>query len=393
MWDLRVCLALALATVLGGCGGGGDAPGAPGSGTGGTASGVTAPWQIATVGVPGVRDHGDSTVVGFVTDRGWRVFNVEDGVAEYAYDGEAWRKTIVAGTYDDDRQLLVADARGDGRARLYVRGSAMRECEPGPASWSCREIPSPGGAVSPGDPRGEGHASFYSLRSNLDTALEEVRFRGGEWVRTVIDPAVSPAPSFPRGVAAGDARRDGRDRLYIPTTRTASPGAGANAEILEYAAAGGSAWERTVVRVPWADVLGNWYVLGVFAAHGGQKALYSYGFAGANHELHELLFDAGEWQHVAGHVASNLGGSSFAGGDGRGDGMVRLYSAGDFGQLTENSYSAAGWSTAHIVIRRPDAAALSTVAIGPGRGDARPRVYVQRFDLHSPNDLVELTYP
>jgi hypothetical protein len=177
-------------------------------------------------------------------------------------------------------------------------------------------------------------------------------------------------------VIVGDARQDGHDRLYLLNP---------NAKILEYDFRGRSAWERTAIPAPSTGAL-----LGVFPAHAGQKALYALkaGRYSDQGQLQELHLEGGRWgwEPVA-DVGENSE-TQCAAGDVRGDGVVRIYCVGIIGELSETSHTGSEWTSTRVVIERPDANALSTIAVGPGRGDGRNRIYIQRFD----DDLVELTY-
>jgi len=198
------------------------------------------------------------------------------------------------------------------------------------------------------------------------------------WVRRVIHQPDNPPPykNYPIGeIAIGDARNDGINRLYC---------ANLNNDLVEYTWTG-TGWVKTTI---FSGTKFEGIVIGKARATDNLNRIYCYknlGITGIK-KLYEISYENGNWtmQEIplpmipSGHVIEAV-----IIGDGRNDGVNRLYISTTQFKTYEFRYNGNEWVLESIVSNH-----IAIGALGDGRGDGVNRFY----GVTDVDSLFEITY-
>jgi hypothetical protein len=343
---------------------------------------------------------------------------------EFSYANGAWTGTSLGGVPDPVPShssgfevFFATAARGDGKSRVYAINNGWCDssgCSPWiefdytNGSWLRQTIDYSGRTSIRSASAASGHVKSGSFSSFYYDILDffsepeyvhhvrELRFQARTWVRSELDRfPVDPENQQVRAVVVGSGRHDDSDRLYLLVGRQ-QPFGPLETDVVEYANAGGPGWERSVIAHVTLPYGSDWSFSGMFPARGGRSALY---LVTGDGDFHEFFFDGGQWRHsVVARLLGLGGGQTCAGGDGRNDGVYRLYCTSGGTELRELTLQGDTW----VVTDAFDATSgrlfvVSGMAVGPGRNDGHQRIYIQRtqlslFGVGGQLELVELTY-
>ncbi len=195
------------------------------------------------------------------------------------------------------------------------------------------------------------------------------------WVRRVIHQPDNPPPykNYLIGeIAIGDARNDGINRLYC---------ANLNNDLVEYTWTG-TGWVKTTI---FSGTNFSYMVIGKARATDNLNRIYCYRSKGMR-KLYEISYENGNWtmQEIplpmipSGHVIEAV-----IIGDGRNDGVNRLYISTTQFKTYEFRYNGNEWVLESIVSNH-----IAIGALGDGRGDGVNRFY----GVTDVDSLFEITY-
>jgi hypothetical protein len=287
--------------------------------------------------------------------------------------------------------LTTGDGRHDGTKRMYVaaRDSKIYELTPTTGTWALVSIGAGVGAsnygmlgVTLGDGRGDGTVRVYG--SSDDAHLYEFTYSGGVW--NTVDMGTGQSSYSMNKVAVGPGRNDGVNRVFAANNDSA---------MYEYTWTG-TAWVcHGMGRIgsSMRDVaVGNGRNDGVIRVYGGNLGgrpfEYSYSNSLSTWTIcvvdNARLTDANSW----------LERITLA--DGRNDGVTRLYGADHDSHLYEYSYGpdydpnyySIGGSTFTKSSMGYCSNFMQAVAAGNGRNDGMVRIYAGNYNYH----LYEFSY-
>jgi hypothetical protein len=272
--------------------------------------------------------------------------------------------------------IVSGDGRADGTVRLYathINTNTLREFTFDGSSWgntSNISLPfySEGGLLLT-DGRGDGGSHLYVAEFNFGGTTFEFTWDGASWNPL----AMGPANQQLIGAAAGDARGDGSPHLYF-STGSAPP----NNVSYEYTF-NGTGFDSAAIPTPLAGVSDGTFAMAVGdGRNDGVLRIYQGVFDAILGQFHayELAWNGAGWD------ASRLDSGSLSQvmgivvGDGQNDGTNRVYVAvRDFG-VREFTYNGSGWDqTSNISI----GSEVFGVAIGNGQNDGTNRLYTAQF--------------
>jgi hypothetical protein len=195
------------------------------------------------------------------------------------------------------------------------------------------------------------------------------------WVRRVIHQPDNPPPYTnysPGEIAIGDARNDGINRLYC---------ANLNNDLVEYTWTG-TEWVKTTI---FSGTKFEGIVIGKARATDNLNRIYCYRSKGIR-KLYEISYENGNWtmQEIplpmipSGHLVDAV-----LIGDGRNDGVNRLYISSSQSKSYEFKYDGNGWVLESIVSNH-----IAIGALGDGRSDGVNRFY----GVTDVDSLFEITY-
>ncbi len=183
------------------------------------------------------------------------------------------------------------------------------------------------------------------------------------------------------GMAMGAARNDGINRIYATSTDT---------NIYEYTYTGNT-WTHDYIGQAWGIM--NSLAIG----NGRNDGINRIYVAAVNSHMYELTYStsvAGSWGLV--DLGSGLGllnGAPMNGmngvalGNGRNDGIIRVYGACDDAHMYEFTYTAGAWYKVDMGSATA-ASGMTKVTLAAGRNDGMIRVYASNDDTH----MYEFTY-
>jgi|CXWL01.1.fsa_nt_gi hypothetical protein len=374
--DPRV-LALLLGLCLIGCGGSNLASPDPKPAL------VAEDWNVASIDshVRSLEDGHRTLVADTRGDGVSRVYNSDGGIVEYTYRN-GWLKSRV--TSEIVGNFVAGPLRDDGKPRIYAvtTRQTLVEFEWDGGRWTSTPIPLgvnilPYMTAVTGDPRNEGRPSLYFI---AERALHELRYDSGRWTKAVIDPAASLVEFAPSttGLTAGPARRDGQEHLYLVSVSSPT-----DSQLVEYIHSGDAWIKETVMAFGPGEPRPTPF--GFAKDANGQTTLILLGDGGS---LWEVAYDGRVWQKRLDKDLLRYGGSCTAGSP-RTDRVFRIYCAGAFGRMEELSRASTAWTRS--AEWQVGDVALTSIAVGDGRSDGVPRLYTQAFFVYSAEPLHEWT--
>lgn len=202
--------------------------------------------------------------------------------------------------------LRAADGRGDGVQRLYVasegNGGGLYEFTLGDNGWSSARLHEGRmGEFAVGDGRGDGIRRIYAGDRGGGGELYEFAWGPGGWQKKAIP---LPAKNV-RAVALGDGRGDGKPRLYVNAGR----------ECFEVEFRGG-AWRSMKVGQPGA----RYYITPARSSRGEARVYSSMQGVG----VFKWVWNGKSYEETPVDGVTSATGQAVVG-DGRGDGVRRLY--------------------------------------------------------------------
>ena len=286
------------------------------------ARGVT---NLALIAIANVRGDGSNRL--YYTE-----FRTNGALHEAVWTGSAWATSVVDKTYQS-LSLFTGAGRGDGVKRLYVgtsgdaahTGRGLWEYSYTTGAWSkiCLHTNGMEGAGAVGDLRNDSTNRVLANSSFLD----DFTWTGTNYEAAAIDHS---ATLFPDPTDIGKARNDGLTRVFI------NSGQGK----IEYSYGGGT-WSKKVIdaNVQRGDVLvarlkgdGLYRLYSTYTTKGGVKG-----------PLVEFLWDSISTSYRSNVVVDGTTGATanIAAGNGRNDGVARLY-APDYagGRILEITWNA-----------------------------------------------------
>lgn len=285
-------------------------------------------------------------------------------------------------------EAVVADCRGEGHGRLYLAGeSKLLEVYYDGASWRCHRATTIAGkwlnTLTALDIRGEARQSLYY--STFD-GLHEVRFEGGAWRESALAEAPNAGaytrhPIF-HGLVAGDLRGEGVTRGYSVVQYD---DAGSRLDLIEYFVDADSLWQTAVIV---SDLAGRGHGhfggLAVLGREHGGPALH----VAVTGTFLSVSWNQGSWVKTS---TAPITGYGFAHGRGRNDAIVRGYTCrinAEFQEcgLWEYTFDGGTWTNTSAVTGLYLGGGL---VIGDGRGDGVIRVYAMG---QSASETFEFTY-
>ncbi|MEO0276292.1 MAG: hypothetical protein ABIM60_05905 [candidate division WOR-3 bacterium] len=209
--------------------------------------------------------------------------------------------------------------------------------------------------------------------NNLNSQEKKAVIPPKKWVRRVIRQPDNPPPYknySPGEIAIGDARNDGVQRLYC---------ANLNKDVVEYSWENGN-WVPRVI-APNIDLTGM--VIGKARANDNLNRIYTYRSKG-DRKLYEISYENGSWVireiQLPSQISHPIHG--ILTGDGRNDGINRLYLGTFNWKSYELRYNGENWVLESVVSEH-----IKIGALGPGRNDG-----INRFYGISGDSLFEITY-
>jgi len=312
--------------------------------------------EFATIAVG--EGRGDGTV---------RVYAGEGGfyggaVHELTYGSGSWSDLAVGSDVSDVKGFAVADLRNDGVSGVYAVGYDFAEYRYLTGAWG-------GGLVGPslqwvnglavGRARNDGVLRAYI--PSWDGVLER-SYAFGDWTTVTIGASGISVECL----VVADARNDGSERVYALMDRT----------VYEFSWSG-SSWTVAECGAPDVVALGVWE--SVCAGDGrndGRTRIYlcTTGLGGSQ-GLWELSYEQGAWRYVT--IGDSVEPFALLLSDARGAGTVRLYT-GTADSIGEYTY-AGSWGKTSVI---STSYAVNALAAGNGRNDGITRLYAAGANKH-----------
>jgi hypothetical protein len=286
-------------------------------------------------------------------------------ITEYCYGPSGWESTIFGDIADWAEQdlthlygLAMGEGQNDGVTRLYAAGWGAAEFThseggfvgavvAGDIQWT--------NSILVGDARNDGVVRIYI--GGWDT-IHEIHHQTNTWERTTIDTGgLSIGPLI---IAEG--RNDGVTRLYAAANRSE--------HVYEYTYVSGQ-WQ---VDDCGASGLGT--IQSMVVGDGRNDSKIRFYLAG-NGGAQELSFEGDAW--VYRDIGDSLYATAIALGPGRKDGRNYIYIAESQNDLCEYAYVDDSWAKASQI---DTDLAFDGIAVGNGRNDGVTRVYATCRDDH-----------
>lgn len=257
-------------------------------------------------------------------------------IHEYVWNGHSWAGGRIATRGDGDFNGVAAGhGRNDGKIRVYGSNEdcRMHEFYYHPTEgWQRIRTNYVYGtfnycAVGPGR---NGDENTYLYGANNNNYIVEYRWNSSYYTYSLMKPSAS---SDFYGVALGDGRNDGKTRVY---------GANRDNHLYEYIY-NDAYWERTDM----GSVSDDFKVVATGPGRNGDSQNYVYGgWDGGG--VYEFVWDSwySTWSHnsIGGPGGSNNHARGLAIGDGRNDGVTRLYAGFWDGTTYEYTWNGSGWN-------------------------------------------------
>ncbi len=295
---------------------------------------------------------------------------------EYTYQGGAWVKT--SSFVDYAGYLTVADARNDSVQRVYYNRFGPVELSFVSGNWVRDTLPrfSTHWGIACGSGRNDGRRRLY-VPGYIDGHMYEYDYMIDHWVIT--DMGACGSGSNLKGVVLGQGRNDGLIRIYTAHT---------NGHIYEYSDSSGN-WHVVDMGsiVPGVGLPG-FIAIGDGRNDGVQRIYVSVDTLGPTDKgiIAEYSYEGGNW--VIRWIGDNwLWFWPVAVGRGRNDSLNRVYGAGADSHIYEFRYQTGQWVKADIGAGETNIYGPGDLMIGDGRGDGVVRVY-----MTNDADLYEFTW-
>ncbi len=291
-------------------------------------------------------------------------------IAAFSIALAEWRAVQVGYTPGGQRPycVYVGDGRNDGKERVYLSNydNHIYEWSYYPDSgWLCMDIgeavPNHHGMISVavGQGRNDGVNRVYGGHAN--GWLYEFTYSQGQWLKD----SLNPQSNFVFGIDVGDGRNDNITRVYGYGGFTV-PG-----KEWTYDASGDS-WAMIPCSQPhyvWFPSIGE-------GRNDGVTRIYGVHYLGYLHTPGVSLLIESSWNgttYVENQILSHSAVITRVG-DGRGDGVNRVYVSATGDHIYEYTYSAGNWEEVDIC---PEAPYLTRcgIAIGKAKSDGRSRIY------------------
>jgi hypothetical protein len=291
-------------------------------------------------------------------------------IASFSIALAEWQAVRVGDTPGGQRPycVYVGDGRNDGKERVYLSNydNHIYEWSYYPDSgWFCMDIgeaaPNHHGMISVevGQGRSDGINRVYGGHAN--GWLYEFTYSQGQWLKD----SLNPQSNFVFGIAVGDGHNDNITRVY------GYGGFSVPGKEYTYDASGDS-WVMITCSQPhyvWFPDIGE-------GRNDGVRRIYGVHYLGYLHTPGASLLIESSWNgstFVESQILSHSAVITRVG-EGRGDGVNRVYVSATGDHIYEYTYSAGNWEEVDIC---PDAPYLTRcgIAIGKAKSDGRSRIY------------------
>jgi hypothetical protein len=306
-------------------------------------------WQAApvftggfTLGVVHGDGRGDGTIHLYATEI------TSNTLREFAYAGSWTNTSNISLPFYSEGALLLGDGRGDGGAHLYAGnfGGGAAEFTWDGATWTTVSMGSAGQqfiAAAQGDARGDGspHLFFATGSAPPNNVAYEYTFNGTSFMSSPIPSPLSGTSDGTFGSAVGDGRNDAILRLYLGVF-DAGP---FQYHVYEFSW-NGAGWEASQVANIGSGPAAQ--VMGVAVGDGRNEGANRLYVVVRGSEVREFIYDGSAWVQTANiPVGSEL--FNVVIGDGHGDGLNRLYIAQYTpSRVMEAEFDGATWQTALV---------------------------------------------
>ena len=273
-------------------------------------------------------------------------------IYEFLWKGDSWKKEevgFVRGQYVKD--IVIGDGRGDGKNRIYAAYSNghIYEFEWTGNKWNMVDVGKGGSdplggidmnGVAVGDARGDGKNRIYGACA--DKNVYEFEWNGKSFVKRIVGKGKYQW-SYMRCVFIGDVKGDGKKRIYVGSQ---------DRSVYEFEWKGGKWIQKKI-----GSAGGRLYKLIIGDGKGdGKKRIY---VASADYGIYEFEWSKGSWKKtLLGKATDDMFSVSI--GDARGDGKIRVYGASDDGKVYEFEWKKERWiKNIILTFNRP----LYTIAV------------------------------
>lgn len=289
-------------------------------------------------------------------------------ILEYEYENSQWNgKVIFSGESNqfNIENLTIGEGRNDGLKRIYFTNEfssgGLHELTYLNGDWEMITIdPSPGIisglAINPG--RNDGESRVYGFDNTGD--IFEYTFVNTTWEKSNLS---STDEERFNDMAIGSVRNDGVTRVYMVNYE---------GQIYEYTYLD-SGWDVSFLGTVKITSL-SFAVNKIFMTVGYVRSDEIERLYVSSPTLYEFSYNGeGFWEKDS--FAAGIGEGELTIGEGRNDGVFRVYIAGVTSHLAEISFFENKWSLTAELRGESSFLGFLWVAVGPGRGDGVNRVY------------------
>ena len=284
-----------------------------------------------------------------------RVYASGFNLGEY-YFSDAWLGGGIGPYIQWTQDLVLGDARNDGKVRIYVaEWDKILELTYNNGNWNSSEINTGGQSIGKliiTDGRNDGVLRLYAA-TDWDDHVYEYTWSGSSWQ---VDDCGASGTAFFDDMAAGDGRNDGVNRIYL-------------------AAGWSGAYELSYDGNNWQYMAISDSESGTVAVGNGRSDNLNRVYIGNSEYMEEYTYSAGIWSKTS-DIDSGLKVNEIAIGSGRNDDMNRVYVTSDDNHVYEYSFEVpvpdieANGSDGPVTINQGDLLAV-TVSLDPDGYDGQ----------------------
>ena len=343
--------------------------------------GFISDYECECIAIGDCRNDGKERVYVYHNNPGYTHLLIEysyncDWVEDIIYTCE-WLDSYII------RSLAVGNAQNDGTNRLYFdqfdwgSTASLNELTYSNGTWKKEQIGTNTDAsgivwrnnIAIGPGRNDGLNRIYWCGKN--GYLFEYAYNNNTWNKYTLGPVGQRNMD---GVVVGKARNDGVNRVYAVNN---------DGNVFEFSYTDGD-WVISDVASVFNEIFSNdkYITIGQGCSDGKQRIYIGIEFI---ETIYELGYDSGFWEMDS--LCGGIGCNGLTLGCGRNDGLYRIYNAGQFGYLSEFTYSGNQWILSDSLNLDLSIHYLG-VALGVGRGDNVNRVY----GICNDGNVYEYTY-
>lgn len=287
-----------------------------------------------------------------------RVYSTTNEVNEYTFLNGEWKQITFGDDFLSNSGIAIGKVRDDGRNRIYITKYSVHEYEYD-SKWNGGEVRSTSiideDGIAIGDVRNDGINRIYICDRD---GIKELSYDYGDWTLKEID-------NHPYAkLTIADGRNDGVLRLY----------AAISDHVYEFS------WTENTWQVKDCSGFNIYNSLSAICSgdgrNDGKSRIYVSGTSkDSDGAIYELSYDGQSWQQNI--VSDSTVVDHLIIGKGKNDGINRLYTGSSKG-IGEYTYSGSWVKTSNI----ESSLKINDLAVGKGRNDELNRIYATADDKH-----------